>query len=152
MVKNTYSSNNAVRNIRWLNANLNGKSLTDIAKEEGVSVPAVSKAIAKAKENMSPEDVALVRSMAGVMISHLLEIHFERAVAEELPPMFYQDKILKDDKGRIIRDARSSRDATDTVLKLLQRLAAMLGTDAATKADVNSTVKYTYEGVDPDVV
>lgn len=133
-------------------AYLRGEPQAEIAGRYGITQQAVSQAIKYAQRDMSPEDISTLKGAATAMIVDLLDIHYERAAAEDLPPAFFQGAPLKDENGNIVRDARSSRDATDTVIKLLQRLAAMHGTDAATKADVNTSVRYTYEGVDPDAV
>lgn len=68
------------------------------------------------------------------------------------PPKFQNGEILHDEDGTVLRDYSDQLAAVDRVVKIQERAAKTLGTDAATKTEVTGAVRYVIEGVDPEVL
>ncbi len=143
------------RNSRIVDMYLDGISQDAIAKAIGISQSRVSQIINAAMNASDPKELARYKASMLSRIQDLLDIHTDRAMNENLPPAFTSSgRILIDENGEVVRDTETSRRETSTVLALLNRLSAMLGSDAPQKSQSTTDmhVRYTIEGVNPDVV
>lgn len=141
------------RNSVIIDMYLDGMTQDAIASTVGISQAQVSRILHALLNPNDPKEIERFRASMLAKVQDLIDIHADRAMEERLPPAFsHSGKILHDEYGGIVRDASGSRAETATVLALLNRLSAMLGSDAPSRASVDMSVNYTYEGVDPNDV
>lgn len=103
---------------------LQGRTQEAIAEKVGVSQQRVSQIIKKVRESIPDPDLEEMRRVDIERLEELLAAHFPHALAGD-------------------------KDATASVLKILERKAKLLGEDAPTRTEMSgSMATYRVEGVD----
>lgn len=122
---------------------ISGRTMESLADEYGLTKGRISQIVTEVRDSIPEEKRAdIVKRQVDFL--EKLQADVAELFYAPLPPAFDKNgSILYDDEGKVVRDATGRLNALAGVLKVMDRHARLLGTDAATKLDANVT------GADP---
>jgi DNA-binding transcriptional regulator LsrR (DeoR family) len=135
------------RNGEIWRAYLDGATQEKIGERYGISQVQVSRIIAEVRASIPAPVMADIMQDEAERIAALYEMTMEIARAHHPVVSLQRGEVVPG-----IEDAGPRLAAIGLALKVHERIAKALGTDAAQKIDTNAAVKFTYEGVDVDRV
>jgi hypothetical protein len=120
-----------------------------IGKRLGLDQSVVSRTLAAVRAGIPVEEREDWRLRA---LEALYEVHAAtmEIIRADPPPAFHQGDVLHDEHDQVVRDASTRLAAIGQLLRIQERTARALGTDAPEKVQVASTVHYTVNGVNPE--
>lgn len=134
------------RNGELWRAYTSGRTQEWIAERHGIAQSTVSEIIGEVRKSLPEDARADWRLCALETLGHL---HAEMVELANGTPT----RVTDPETGDLLEVDHSNRlAAVDRVLKIQERAGRMLGTDAATKTEVSGAVRYTIDGIDPEVL
>jgi hypothetical protein len=129
-------------------AYLDGASQEKIGQRYGISQQQVSRVIAEVRASIPAPVIADIMRDEADRVAALYEMTMEIARAKHPVVSLQRAEVVTLLDGTPLEDAGPKLAAINTALRIHERIAKALGTDAATKVDTTAAVKFTYEGVD----
>lgn len=123
-------------------AYLDGASQERIGERYGICQQQVSRIIAEVRESIPAPVVADIMRDEADRVAALYEMTMEIARAHHPVVSLQRGEVIPG-----IEDAGPKLAAINTALRIHERVAKAIGSDAAQKIDTTAAVKYTYEGV-----
>ena len=130
------------RNGEIWRAYLDGATQEKIAQRYGIVQSRVSAIIAEVRASIPAPVIADIMRDEADRVAALYEMTMEIARAHHPVVSMQRGEVIPG-----IEDAGPKLAAINTALRIHERVARALGTDAAQKIDTTANVKYTYEGV-----
>lgn len=118
-----------------------GRTQESLADEYGLSQPTIAGIIKQVRDSI-PEDVRRDIVQREAEFLDALRVDVAELFYAPLPPAFDRDgnPLVDPENGAVIRDATGRLNALGGLLKVMERHAKLLGTDAATKLDATVNV------------
>lgn len=126
---------------------LDGVSQEALATQHGVSQQRISQIIAEVRASIPAPVIADIMQDEAERVAALYAETMKIMRARHPVVSLQRAEVVTLADGTPLEDAGPKLAAINTALRIHERVAKALGTDAATKVDTTATVKYTYEGV-----
>lgn len=139
----------AKRNEAIFKAWVAGDPQRKIAEEYGITQQTVSLIIKQYRGKTTKEQKAEFVAREIEMLDELRKVGMELARSKAVPKT-HGGQVVRDERGKVIRDHSGRLDGGRFAIEAGRELRKMLGLDSATKAQVESVVRYILEGVPED--
>jgi DNA-binding transcriptional regulator LsrR (DeoR family) len=113
-----------------------GHTQEALGERYGISQQRVAQIIKEVRAQMPAEDLAELRQDSTELLRELRRATVE-LVRADLPPAYSNGRPILDENERMVRDAGPRLAAVKAALGVEDRLAKLLGLDAAAKVDVS---------------